>query len=138
MLPQPVSVNLIINCVQWGIALERIDAILRSRPPGGPPPADAPPPTAPPTSSRPAPRVRARQLLAYAVEHLGIGLQVGVADLAVQLDNLLQLGDCPVELPPSAVDHRHVTRNSAFKTDEISTSIHKDLICTYPPTTAHE
>ena len=46
-----------------------------------------PPPTAPPTSSRPVTRVRARQLLAYAVEHLGVRLQVGVADLAVQLDN---------------------------------------------------
>jgi hypothetical protein len=30
------------------------------------------------------------------VEHLGVGLQVGVADLAVQLDNLLQLGDCSI------------------------------------------
>jgi hypothetical protein len=40
------------------------------------------------------------------VEHLGVGLQVGVADLAVQLDNLLQLGDCPAELPLSPVDHR--------------------------------
>ena len=45
------------------------------------------------------PRVRARQLLADAVEHLGVGPQVGVADLAVQLDNLLQLGDRPAELP---------------------------------------
>ena len=54
------------------------------------------------------PRVRARQLVAYAAERLGGGLQVGVADLAVQLDNLLQLGDGPAELPPSAVDHRHV------------------------------
>ena len=43
--------------------------------------------------------VRARQVLAYAVEHLAVGLQVGVPDLAVQLDNLLQLGDCPAELP---------------------------------------
>ena len=34
MLPQTVSVNLIINCVQWDIALGRIDAILRSQPPG--------------------------------------------------------------------------------------------------------
>jgi hypothetical protein len=33
------------------------------------------------------------------VEHPGVGLQVGVADLAVRLDNLFQLGDCPVELP---------------------------------------
>ena len=31
-----------------------------------------------------------------------------MADLAVQLDNLLQLGDCPVKLSLSAVDHRHV------------------------------
>jgi hypothetical protein len=31
-----------------------------------------------------------------------------VADLAVQLDNLLQLGDCPAGLPLSAVDHRQV------------------------------
>jgi hypothetical protein len=45
-----------------------------------------------------APRVRARQLLAYAVEHLGVGLQVGVADLAAQLDNLLQLGDSPAKV----------------------------------------
>jgi hypothetical protein len=48
------------------------------------------------------------------VEHLGVGLQVGVADLAVQLDNLLQLGDCPVELPPGAVDHRHVVAGHRF------------------------
>jgi hypothetical protein len=33
------------------------------------------------------------------VEHLGVGLQVGVADLAVQLDNLLQLGNCLAEFP---------------------------------------
>lgn len=46
-----------------------------------------------------APRVRARQLLADAVEHLGVGLQVGVADLAVQPDNLLQLSDRSVEFP---------------------------------------
>jgi len=46
-------------------------------------------------------RVRARQLLADAVEHLGVGLQIGVADLAVQLDNLLQLSDCPAELIPA-------------------------------------
>src|SRR6202023_3464204 len=81
-------------------------------PPRRPPPAGAPPPTAPPTSSRPASRVRVRvrvrQVLADAAEHLGVGLQVGVADLAVQLDNLLQLGDRPVELPLSAIDHRHV------------------------------
>ena len=51
------------------------------------------------TSKPLAPRVRARQLLAHAVQHLGVGLQAGVADLAVQLDHLLQLGDCPVELP---------------------------------------
>ena len=55
------------------------------------------------TSKPLAPPVRARQLLAHAVQHLGVGLQVGVADLAVQLDHLLQLGDCPVELPLSAV-----------------------------------
>src|SRR5580704_14112656 len=69
---------------------------------------------APPTSSRPATRARARQLLADAVEHLGVGLQTGVADLAVQLDNLLQLSDCPVELPLSMVDHRHVIAGRCF------------------------
>src|SRR5579859_7154893 len=53
-------------------------------------------------SSRPALRVRVRQLLADAAEHLGVGLQVRVADLAVQL------GDGPAELPLGAVDHRHV------------------------------
>jgi hypothetical protein len=36
-----------------------------------------------------ATRVRVRQLLADALEHLSVGLQIGVADLAVQLDNLL-------------------------------------------------
>jgi hypothetical protein len=41
------------------------------------------------------------------VENLGVGLQVGVADLAVQFDNPLQLGDCPVEVSPSAMNHRH-------------------------------
>jgi hypothetical protein len=53
-------------------------------------------------------QVRARQLLADPVEHLSVGLQIGVADLAVQLDDLLQLGDRPAELALSAVDHRHV------------------------------
>jgi hypothetical protein len=51
-----------------------------------------------PMSSRPATGVRARQLLADTVEHLDVGLQVGEADLAVQLDNPLQLGDRPAEL----------------------------------------
>ena len=36
------------------------------------------------------------------------GQTSGWPTLAVQLDNLLQLGDCPAELPLSAVDHRHV------------------------------
>lgn len=40
----------------------------------------------------------ASQLLAYAVEHLVVGLQVRVADLAVQLDYLLELGGCSAEL----------------------------------------
>ena len=31
-----------------------------------------------------------------------------MADLAVQLDNLLHLGDCPAELALGTVDHRHV------------------------------
>ena len=68
----------------------------------------------PPTSSWAATAVRARQLLADAVEHLGVGSQVGVADLAVQLDNLLQLGDCPAEVALSAVDHRHVVAGHRF------------------------
>jgi hypothetical protein len=38
-----------------------------------------------------APRVRARQLLADAVEHLGVGLQIGVADLAVRRAEALRL-----------------------------------------------
>src|SRR5579859_6720560 len=59
-------------------------------------------------SSRPVTRVRPRQLLAHAVQHLSVGLQVGVTDLAVQLDNLLQLGDGPAEFPLSTVDRRHV------------------------------
>ena len=66
------------------------------------------------TSKPLAPRVRARQLLAHAVQHLGVGLQAGVADLAVQVDHLLQLGDCPVELPLSAVwvvRNGHVARS---------------------------
>ena len=67
-----------------------------------------------PTSSWAATAVRARQLLADAVEHLGVGLQVGVADLAVQLDNLLQLGDCQAEVARSAVDHRHVIAGHRF------------------------
>jgi hypothetical protein len=37
-----------------------------------------------------------------------------VADLAVQLDNLLQLGDRPAELPLSTVNHRHVMAGHRF------------------------
>ncbi len=59
-------------------------------------------------------QVRARQLLAEAVEHLGVGLQVGVADLAVQLDNLLQLGDRPAQVALGAVDHRDVIAGHRF------------------------
>ena len=36
--------------------------------------------------------------LAEAFEHGGVGRQVRVADLAVELDDLLQLGDRPVQL----------------------------------------
>jgi hypothetical protein len=43
--------------------------------------------------------VEVRQLLADLLEHSGVGLQFGVADLAVQLDDLLQLGDRPAEIP---------------------------------------
>ena len=53
--------------------------------------------------------VRARQLLADALQHLGVGLQVGVADLAVQLDNLLQLGDCPIDRISRLVGHSGTT-----------------------------
>jgi hypothetical protein len=56
------------------------------------------------------------------VEHLGVGLQVRVADLAVQLDNLLQLGDCPAELPLSAVEHRHVIAGHRIWMSALSSS----------------
>jgi hypothetical protein len=48
---------------------------------------------------RPLIAIRARQLLADALQHLSVGLQVGVADLAVQLDDLPQLGDDAAQLP---------------------------------------
>ena len=43
-----------------------------------------------------------------SVEYSCVGCEVGVSDLPVQLDHLLQLTHGPDQIPLSAVDHRHV------------------------------
>ncbi len=52
--------------------------------------------------------------LADAFERGGVGFQVGVSDLAVELDDALQFGDRLVPLPAAAVDHRHVVPGDSF------------------------
>jgi hypothetical protein len=52
--------------------------------------------------------------LAYLFERGSVGREVGVPDLAVELDDAFELADRPVEIPLRPVDHRDVVPGNSF------------------------
>jgi hypothetical protein len=55
-----------------------------------------------------------RSLLTYLFERGGVGREVRVADLAVEVDDEFELADRPVEISVRPVDHRDVVPGDRF------------------------